>query len=113
MKIRITYNLIEDNLLHVQPLLWRAANWNYGVEKRREHCWPDILFPLRPLIAYAICAIKPVINWFGYSLEIAPLQELGEPSKYLQNSTEFIGPHQASMPDGGHPYEAPHWYCRG
>src|SRR5215471_15124785 len=116
MKIWIGYNLIEDNLLHEQPLLWRAANWDYGVEQCREHCWPGILFPklrsILNLMAKAIGAIKPVINWFGYSLEIAPVQELGEPSTYLPQSAEFIGSHQASVPDSGQPYEASHRYCR-
>jgi hypothetical protein len=51
-KFGIGYKSVEDNLLHEQPLRWRAANWDYGVEQCREHCWPAILFPkLRPLIA--------------------------------------------------------------
>ena len=47
--------------------------------------------------------IESVIERFGNSPEIAPVQKLSEPAKYLQRRTEFVGPHEASLSNSGPP----------
>jgi hypothetical protein len=116
MKGRVRDKSVKDGLLKKQPLLRGMTERHCGFKQPGEQGRPydSLLIFRRPVErpGKTMWVIKSVIQRVGNSPKIAPAQELSQPDKYLQWCTEFIGPHEASLPNGRPPNETPHRRCR-